>query len=67
VREHARLSPSAIRWLTCPASPDAEAALPPNASSLAATTGSRQHASLEVALRLNLTSVEWIEDPEHRE
>jgi hypothetical protein len=53
--------------LTCPASPDAEARLPPNASSLAATTGSRQHAWLELALRLNLTSVDWIEDVEHRQ
>jgi hypothetical protein len=67
MREHARLSPSAIRWLYCPASPDAEAALPPNASSRAADTGSRQHAWLEIALRLNLTSVDWIEDPEHRQ
>src|SRR5690242_15504466 len=67
MREHARLSPSAIRWLICPASPDAEAALPPNASSFAAAAGLRQHAWLESALRLNLTSVDWIEDPEHRQ
>jgi hypothetical protein len=67
VPQHARLSPSAIRWLTCPASPDAEAALPPNASSLAANTGSLQHAWLELALRLNLASVDWIAEPEHRQ
>jgi hypothetical protein len=65
-KEHARLSPSAIRWLTCPASPDAELAMPPNAASRAAMVGTDLHAHMELALRLNAHAIDWLPNPEHR-
>jgi hypothetical protein len=66
-KDHARLSPSAIRWLHCPASPDVEAALPPNASGGAARAGGDLHAHLELALRLDVQTADWLLEPQRQQ
>ena len=48
---HARLSPSAKRWLFCPGAPNAEEGLPDMSASVVTVEGTVAHCAFELALR----------------
>jgi hypothetical protein len=59
---HARLSPSAQRWLHCPGAPNAEAGKPEIRSAIA-VAGTAVHGALELALRLGARHIDWLTEP----